>query len=583
MHLASIALALAIATPPLPQDSADVVELSRIAMGDSPVDGTVFDELGAIRTRMALNALLVCCDDGPAERRPTAIHALRHFAGVDELGERALAVLVEIVFDDDATVYERRAAARAMAAFGRAGQEELERVAFECDDELARQWAIGGIVEHLVARGTPDDLGLLLDHYRPPFSGSIELGGDALGRFQDEASAERLRDALKSSKTSPVVREMAALAVARQDGTEAEVALRKALRDPDRFVVVRAIDGLRERGSTEHMTKLAGLVRSPSPLVRKTAFRAMTSARYGQPAFDKKVRRALASADFALRWGAVAGLGDASDDPSAEWIAERIADDHHAVRDIAVQSALKRRLAPAIPALIEELEADERLWRNTCRAALVDLTGKDYGGGAARWRTWWEGEGEGFRVPPAAEARAAVEALRANRDDAPSRAESPTSTFYNVTFPTDRVAFVLDLSGSMEIEDRIGRLKEQLRDALLGIPAKGRFNLIFFTAGASSWGKRLVRMTPNNRAAANQVIDRLVADGWTNLHAGLELAFSDPDVRTILLLSDGEPSRGVTDTQTILRDVRAWNESRGVVVHTVSLGDIGSTGLMDAL
>ena len=54
-------------------------------------------------------------------------------------------------------------------------------------------------------------------------------------------------------------------------------------------------------------------------------------------------------------------------------------------------------------------------------------------------------------------------------------------------------------------------------------------------------------------------------------------------MRTILLPSDGEPSRGVTDTQTILRDVRAWNESRGVVVHTVSLGDIGSTGLMDAL
>ena len=259
----------------------------------------------------------LACAPGPLERRLER--------QIDREGEQS--VLVEIVFDDDATVYERRAAARAMAAFGRAGQEELERVAFECDDERARQWASGGIVEHLVARGTPDDLGLLLDHYRPPFSGSIELGGDALGRFQDEASAERLRDALKSSKPSPVVREMAALAVARQDGTEAEVALRKALRDPDRFVGVRAIDGLRERGSTEHMTKLAGLVRSPSPLVRKTAFRAMTSARYGQPAFDKKVRRALASADFALRWGAVAGLGDASDDPSAEWIAERIADD----------------------------------------------------------------------------------------------------------------------------------------------------------------------------------------------------------------------------------------------------------------
>ncbi|MEM9378457.1 MAG: HEAT repeat domain-containing protein [Planctomycetota bacterium] len=585
--LAPITLVLTLAVPhdaPAPlQDASDLAELSRQAMGDSPVDGRVFDDIGRLRTRMALNALLVCCDDGPAERRPPANHALRHFAGADGLEERALAALVETVFGDDATAYDRRAAARAMTAFGGAARGELERVLAECDDALACQWAIGGLVGVLGTRRAARDLESLLEHYRPPFSGSIELGGEVIGAFRDEASGERLRAVLRSEKAPPVVREMAALAVARQDGPEVDAALRRALRDPDPFVVVRAIDGLRARGTTEHATKIAALSRRPSPLVRRTAFRAMTSMRYGQPAFDKKLRRALASSDFALRWGAVAGLGDARDDASAAWIAERIADEHHAVRAVALECALERRLRPAIPVLIEELDAEEAPRRVACHAALVELTGEDFGRGAARWRAWWSGEGASFAVPPAAEARARIEARRAQADEGPTRATSPTSSFYGVTFPTDRVAFVLDLSGSMEIDDRIGRLKLQLRDALVGIPSSGRFNLIFFTADASSWGKRLVRMTPANRARADVVIDRLQADGWTNLHAGLALAFSDPDVRTILLLSDGEPSRGVTDTQAILRDVRAWNESRGVVVHTVSIGEIGSTGLMDGL
>jgi hypothetical protein len=61
--------------------------------------------------------------------------------------------------------------------------------------------------------------------------------------------------------------------------------------------------------------------------------------------------------------------------------------------------------------------------------------------------------------------------------------------------------------------------------------------------------------------------------GGTNLYDAVKRAFNDPDVDTIVVLSDGEPTAGaVTDPSAIREDVARWNKNRGIVIHTIAVG-----------
>jgi hypothetical protein len=51
------------------------------------------------------------------------------------------------------------------------------------------------------------------------------------------------------------------------------------------------------------------------------------------------------------------------------------------------------------------------------------------------------------------------------------------------------------------------------------------------------------------------------------------MAFQDPDVDTIFVMSDGEPtSGGVVDPHGIRTEVAFWNKHRNVRIHTVAIG-----------
>jgi len=75
------------------------------------------------------------------------------------------------------------------------------------------------------------------------------------------------------------------------------------------------------------------------------------------------------------------------------------------------------------------------------------------------------------------------------------------------------------------------------------------------------------------RKKAQGYIDGLGANGGTNLYDALALAFEDPLVDTIIVLSDGQPSAGtVIDPVLIREDVKRWNTVRKIKIHTVSIG-----------
>jgi Ca-activated chloride channel family protein len=109
------------------------------------------------------------------------------------------------------------------------------------------------------------------------------------------------------------------------------------------------------------------------------------------------------------------------------------------------------------------------------------------------------------------------------------------------------VTVVLDVSGSMSGE-KIEQAREALRQLLGTLAGNDRFRLISFSsavqAQSSEWS--FARGAALGRARA--WVDRLVADGGTNIEAALEEAFrlESPDDRlpVVLFLTDGLPSVG---------------------------------------
>ncbi|MCP3917879.1 MAG: VWA domain-containing protein [bacterium] len=552
------------------QDDDTAVLVAKIIAGEEGLDLDVFDIVGKRRSRMALNGLLDSAERAPIVLRPRAVHALRHFAGVPQLEGSALKFLAGYARADG--TFMSRPAARALVAFGAAAVPALEAVMDDCPDELTRQIAVGGLVDVLSAAKTKEALELLLDHYRPGVSGPSHVGARALGAFRDDKSQKTLHAAVRSSKTPEEVRAMVVAAVALHPGDKTTALLKKAMGGKSPIVAVAAIDAMRNRGES-HLPTLERLKRKGSAAVRCAAFRALASARLSSPDFHPHLVRAVGGDDFALRLGAALALAEGRDDTSGELLVELIGDRHPTVRRRAMEGANRRRLRAAIPHLIARLEHDSVRLRPVAHQALVELTGLDHGEGVKRWKLWWEGEHETFTLPARGAALEAARVRRAARASAPTKA---APKFYGLRYDSDRVVFVLDISGSMRDERRLERMQREMLAAIDATRDGEYVNMIFFESYVSAWQPHLVRMDEQNRKRARRAVRELRELGGTNMHDALKAAFRDPEVDTIVLLSDGEPTEGISNPRSIIRNVRRWNELRGVVIHCVAVGWDGS-------
>jgi Ca-activated chloride channel family protein len=144
------------------------------------------------------------------------------------------------------------------------------------------------------------------------------------------------------------------------------------------------------------------------------------------------------------------------------------------------------------------------------------------------------------------------------------------------------VIVVLDQSGSMDGEKWI-----QARDAaqfvLDNLNPADRFNLIVFSTGVLPFA---AGMQPVSEGAdAQQWLDTLYANGSTNIDEALRTALNMNDHEhpmTIMFLTDGLPTEGITDLQTILRNVED-RTADNVSFFTFGVGDDVNTFLLDEL
>jgi hypothetical protein len=84
---------------------------------------------------------------------------------------------------------------------------------------------------------------------------------------------------------------------------------------------------------------------------------------------------------------------------------------------------------------------------------------------------------------------------------------------------------------------------------------------------------RLAPATAGGREHAIRFSAGQRAQGYTNIYDAVTLAFRDPDVDTVVLLSDGGATKGTYVARTeILENVLKANRWRKIAIHTVRSG-----------
>jgi len=98
------------------------------------------------------------------------------------------------------------------------------------------------------------------------------------------------------------------------------------------------------------------------------------------------------------------------------------------------------------------------------------------------------------------------------------------------------------------------------------------FNIITFASECHKWNSKLTPATKTHLKKVEHHLDHLEADGGTNTHDALRMAIQEEDADTIYVLSDGEPTHGITNTRDIINDVKRWisQRKRPITINTIA-------------
>ncbi len=146
------------------------------------------------------------------------------------------------------------------------------------------------------------------------------------------------------------------------------------------------------------------------------------------------------------------------------------------------------------------------------------------------------------------------------------------------------ITVVLDVSGSMSGE-KIGQAKAALQGLLSTMASEDRFRLIAFSSAVRMHSSRWATASRADVDDARDWVDRLVADGGTNIGQALDEAFrlESPDGRlpVVIFLTDGLPSVGEQSPEQLAD--RAERSAGRARVFAFGVGHDVNTHLLDRL
>ena len=290
-------------------------------------------------------------------------------------------------------------------------------------------------------------------------------------------------------------------------------------------------------------------------------------------ALSSRHRKVVLAAIEAAKWGSSGEL--------LKRLCALVAHKDGEVRQAAREALLCQQIPAAVGMLIERLRKAAQRKRPHFAEALKFLTKQDFGEDWKKWQRWWAEAKETFRMPPP-----------------PQRARA---TFFGTAVTSNRVIFVIDVSGSMAQRYKLKKplpmktstdpqaaqkalevikiemAKKELIKAVSGLPFDAKFNIVFYNHKFHAWRKGLQRASYRNKQAAINFVKKFKPSGRTNIYDTLMFALANKGVDTIYLLSDGLPNTGtVTDPNAIVEKISAHNRQR-VAIHTFGFG-LGARG-----
>ena len=251
----------------------------------------------------------------------------------------------------------------------------------------------------------------------------------------------------------------------------------------------------------------------------------------------------------------------------------------HVMRSCAAEALGGMRSAVALQALLPFLN-DEAIG-DAVHASLFQLTGQDFADDPEKWKAWITAQGANipWKMLPRSDYAdfLKLQKLLKPLEDDPA---VNMASFYGLEIRGKGALFVLDVSGSMSSDDRIGKLKGQMSNLLTALQNKSanlRYGLLTFGESVDSCfpAKGMALNDEKNHKQAVQFVDRIQAGGGTPMCEAFRHALSrilpEGNIDTLVFLSDGQPSDG--PPSMVLDLARRIHTQFQVRIHCISIGE----------
>ncbi|MAF67427.1 MAG: hypothetical protein CMJ84_17440 [Planctomycetes bacterium] len=358
--------------------------------------------------------------------------------------------------------------------------------------------------------------------------------------------------------------------------------LQRCLSDRDESVRVAAARVLAERKDTDALKALQKMIdKTKGADSVAAAIAAVGVLRADDAEWEAELVTYAEHEESSIRNAALAQLGAEGRTEHIDLLASALEHTDWSTRYAALLSLERLRTPAAVPFMIERMGEEQGRLLHEFADTLFRLTGQPFRTATGNWKAWWEREGAGFQLI----ARDELAKRRVEEED--RRLKQITNVkFFGIRIVSHRVIFIVDVSGSMNETmrarvagesantTRLTVAQRQLASCIDSLDRGALFNIITFSSDVSSWlDTGIGGSTGKTREEAKEWVERLGAMGATNLYDSLRFSFEDPDVDTIFILSDGEPTAGdQTDPHVIREHVAEWNENRGIVINTIACG-----------
>ena len=138
----------------------------------------------------------------------------------------------------------------------------------------------------------------------------------------------------------------------------------------------------------------------------------------------------------------------------------------------------------------------------------------------------------------------------------------------------------------MNTHEKMDQTKEALDELLDQLNDGDTFMLVIFSGSVEQWPKQgLVPLTKKSNSDAKARIKEMVPDGSTDINSALLSAVRSfktvpngyqSNLNLILFLTDGEPSRGVIDAKTIVKNVMNVQPTNVIPIYSLGFGNDNS-------